>query len=254
MDLDFTVDKYKQLCQAMLNYEILTLKEYLLREDLPDKYIILRHDVDRKPRNALVIVAIEKEFGIRATYYFRMGRGTFKPEIIRKIASMGHEVGYHYEALDKARGDCQKAIKIFQDELEEFKKIADVKTICMHGNPLTKWDNRHLWQRYDFRHYGILGEAYLSLGNKVYYLTDTSRSWNSKNRVKDRLYEELQINVKTTDELIRLVGAGSLTRIYILIHPERWSRRSLEWLGSYLTDHTKNIGKRVAYRLAGYKG
>lgn len=255
MALDFTLAKYRKLCEAMANYEILTFKDYLTREDLPDRYAILRHDVDRKPRSALTMAEIEAELGIHATYYFRMRSGTFRPEIIEKITAMGHEVGYHYEALDKAKGDYQKAREIFEDELGRFTMIADVKTICMHGNPLTRWDNRDLWQRYDFRNYGILGEAYLSLRDKVHYFTDTGRSWNSKHRVKDRLQDELNINlnIDTTDDLVRFIRGDSIAKIYILVHPERWSQGRLEWLSYYLVDMVTNLGKRVVFKLVSYK-
>ena len=38
-----------------------------------------------------------------------------------------NEVGYHYEVLSKARGDYEKAIELFENELIEFRKICDVK-------------------------------------------------------------------------------------------------------------------------------
>jgi hypothetical protein len=31
--------------------------------------------------------------------------------------------------------------------LKEFRKICDVKTICMHGNPLSKWTNKDVWDK-----------------------------------------------------------------------------------------------------------
>ena len=64
--------------------------------------VVLRHDIDRKPMNALRMAELEYELGIQSTYYFRFPC-TFKPEIIRKIRDLGHEVGYHYEVLSKAK-------------------------------------------------------------------------------------------------------------------------------------------------------
>jgi len=45
---------------------------------------------------------------------------------------LGHEIGYHYEVLSKANGDYETAVELFEQELSEFRKITDVKTICMH--------------------------------------------------------------------------------------------------------------------------
>ena len=39
---------------------------------------------------------------------------------------LGHEVGYHYEVLSKAKGDYEKAIQMFEQELNEFRKKVDV--------------------------------------------------------------------------------------------------------------------------------
>ena len=61
----------------------------------------MRHDVDRKPENALKMAEIERQFGIFGTYYFRSTKEVFKAEIMQEIEKMGHEVGYHYEVLDK---------------------------------------------------------------------------------------------------------------------------------------------------------
>ena len=59
----------------------------------------------------------------------------------------------------------------------------------MHGSPLSKWDNRDLWKRYNYRDYGIIAEPYFDLDfDEVFYLTDTGRSWNnSKASVRDKV-------------------------------------------------------------------
>ena len=38
-----------------------------------------------------------------------------------KIHDLGHEIGYHYEVLSKANGDYEKAMKLFEQELSEFR-------------------------------------------------------------------------------------------------------------------------------------
>ncbi len=69
---DFTLTTYKKLLQALLanGYSFQTLQDFIQQPE--KKTIILRHDVDRLPGNALVIAQIEKEAGIRASYYFRI--------------------------------------------------------------------------------------------------------------------------------------------------------------------------------------
>ncbi len=98
MPLDFTLSKFRSLCSAVAqHYPTLTLAEYFQGEKLPPRFAMMRHDIDRKPGNALFTARIEAESGIRATYYFRRYGSAFRPEIMREIEGMGHEVGYHYE-------------------------------------------------------------------------------------------------------------------------------------------------------------
>ncbi len=67
--MDFTLSAYKQLISTLRSqgYFFQTFEEYI--QNSRKKVVILRHDVDRKPENALVIAKIEKDAGI-------MNRGT----------------------------------------------------------------------------------------------------------------------------------------------------------------------------------
>jgi hypothetical protein len=248
--MDFTIAKYRELCATIeeSKYSALTFNQYFSLKNIPEKFIILRHDVDRKPEKALKMAELENSLGIISTYYLRIKEEVFIPSIIKKIADMGHEIGYHYEVLDKAGGNLEKAIRIFEDELEEFRNICDVKTICMHGNPLSKWVNKDLWKKYDFRDFGIIGEPYLSIDyTKVLYLTDTGRRWNSKFSVKDVVGANSQRSekIKCTDDVIRLINKADSERMCILAHPNRWSDTFGAWLKELAWQNMKNVGKAV---------
>lgn len=240
---DFTVDKYEELCTALLDngYTPLTVYSFLTGTS-KRKSVILRHDVDRKPKNALNMAELEHGLEIKATYYFRYPY-TFHPDMIKVIHGLGHEVGYHYEVLSKAKGDFKRAIKLFEEELREIRKSVEIKTICMHGSPLSKFDNRDLWSRYDFREFDIVGEAYLSMNN-VTYLSDTGRSWNWKNKLRDFMSDQNDgLVVNTTDDLMEFVKHNQ-EYLYILTHPERWTTTKKDWILSSAVDFSVNVGKR----------
>lgn len=245
---DFTMAKYGELCRVLLGagYTPATVYQYLT--DPPGgRTVVLRHDVDRKPENALRMAELEHALGITATYYFRHPH-TFIPEVIEQVLSLGHEVGYHYEVLAKARGDYEKAIALFARELEEFRALCDVRTICMHGSPLSRYDNRDLWKRYDFREFGIAGEAYLSMAGKgLRYLTDTGRNWGGKHSVRDAMPGAGAVppSVATTDDLARWIGSAGEEGLYLTVHPERWAMSEGEWAIGSLTDLAVNMGKTV---------
>jgi hypothetical protein len=254
--MDFSLDMYAEICKALQSHHVVTVQHYLSNVPIQDEtassftrhvspYIVLRHDVDRSLKYALAMAKLEHEYGIVSTYYFRYPN-TFNRKVIKQIHSLGHEIGYHYEVLDKARGDSRKAIAIFQKELEIFRKFFPIKTVCMHGNPLTRWDGRNLWSLYDFRDFGLLGEAFLSCSDISVYLTDTGRNWNGNHNFKDRLKAENENrNFKSTLDVIRYLNNEKVNSIYLNCHPERWGPGLLGWFKAFLRDHLFNFGKKV---------
>ena len=99
--MDFTLSSYKQLISAVQaqSFFFQTFEEFI--QNPKEKVLILRHDVDRLPGNSLKTARMENRLGIRASYYFRTIPQTFKTEIIKEIAGLGHEIGYHYENLSE---------------------------------------------------------------------------------------------------------------------------------------------------------
>lgn len=249
MNVDFTFSKFEELCKEVSNsdYEKLNIGEYLDRKEKPEKCIILRHDVDVKIERALKMAKIESKHGISSTYYLRMTDEVFRPKLIKRIEELGHEIGYHYEVLDKAKGDKVKAINIFEQELNELRKLCRVDTICMHGNSRTRWNNRDIWNFYNFKDFGIKGEAYLSIDfSDMLYLSETGRNWGNKFKVKDNIEgmigEEILSKIRSTDDIIELINRGEIKNIYLLSHP-RWTDNFYDWFIELLFTNIKNVAK-----------
>lgn len=258
---DFTLHAYRALLSALhaAGYRALTLEEYFDAKQhgltVKTPFVILRHDVDLKAPNSLKTAQIEAEVGMNASYYFRVVPQSNQPEIIRQIARLGHEIGYHYEDMSIANGDVNKAIKHFEQQLEYFRTFYPVKTICMHGAPTSRYDGRKLWKHYDYREYGIIGEPYFDVDfSNVVYLTDTGRCWDGyKVSVRDKI-EKWQdewirqgLVFHTTEQLINwLADEGHEKRnLLITTHPQRWTDNQTEWTKELVTQHMKNVVKRI---------
>lgn len=280
---DFTLTTYKRLLTAFSakNFNFLTFSEYL-GGSLSNKQgsrisplIILRHDVDARPDFALEFARIQHKLNIKGSYYFRTIQKCFNPSIITSIASLGHEIGYHYEDLSLvARNEkkflihefhpenietlVDKAINSFERNLKMLRELVPVKTICMHGSPLSKWDNRLLWEYYNYRDYGIQGEPYFDIDfNKFLYLTDTGRRWNGdrmniRDKSKVNLSGEIQelgeskrdYRFSSTKDIIRSLKDNCLPQnIMMTFHPQRWSDRILIWTSELIGQNIKNIAK-----------
>ncbi|MDR1729632.1 MAG: hypothetical protein LBR52_03120 [Prevotellaceae bacterium] len=242
--MDFTLKIYKQLLTAFqqAGYQFLTFQQFC-EGRAGEKFVILRHDVDLKAGNSLVTAKIEYELGIKATYYFRIIPQSNKPHIIREIAKLGHEIGYHYEDLSLFNGDAEKAIAHFKEQLACFRQYYPVKTICMHGSPGSRIDNRTIWKQYDYRDFEIIGEPYIDLNfNEIYYLTDTGRSWNGeKYSVRDKVQSTFDCRFQATQDIIKAIQTGAIPKkIMIAAHPQRWTDNCLEWTWEFLFQRIKN--------------
>ncbi len=252
--LDFTLKKYDNICKAIIQqgYTALTFYEWIVQKEqtVSDKKIILRHDVDRFAAQAKKLAIIENENNIKSSYYFRIP-SSWSPQIIEYIYSLGHEIGLHYECLDKARGNLDKAAEFLQEDLNKIRQIAPVNTISMHGNPLTKFDNRDIWKKYNLSDFSLSGEVYLSMDfEKVMYYSDTGRTWEeNKFNIKDFIPKNKKSIIskpiiKTTNELISLIENDN-RNLYLLTHPERWQGSIIGLSSSFILDGIINFLKMV---------
>ena len=278
MPKDFTLSTYRQLLSAIIKggYSIVTFEDWCDNK-AHGRYVILRHDVDLNANNSLVVARIEAEMGIRASYYFRVIPQSNIPSVIMEIADLGHEIGYHYEDLSLFKGDRDKSIEHFERQLTYFRQFYPVRTICMHGSPASKWDNRDLWKTFNYTDFGIVGEPYFDLlssenerAGNLLYLTDTGRMWDGdKYNVRDKIQtirnqhsnrnskvsedkvqyrnlaedNEAKLNSKihtTFDVIDWLKVAVNQNVVMITTHPQRWTNNSIEWYVELLKQRVKN--------------
>lgn len=248
--MDFTLKSYCRLLDALRaeGYVFQTFRDFL--QHPAEKAVILRHDVDKLPLNSLVFAKIQAELGIRGVYYFRAVPGSWNENIMREIAALGHEIGYHYECLTTCRGNMEAAIRDFEKNLAELRKLAPVETICMHGSPMSPHDSRDLWKHFSYPDYGIIGEPYFDVDfSKVLYLTDTGRKWNGSDvSVRDKVFSALKFNVRSTDELIKAISKGNLTsQVMFTFHPQRWTDSPFLWTRELLFQNLKNGIKKYFF-------
>ena len=174
--------------------------------------------------------------------------------VIKEVAELGHEVGYHYENLTICKGDLQNAYHDFQTNLQKLRKLVPVKTICMHGSPRSPHDSREIWKEYSYKDLGIVGEPYFDADfSKIFYLTDTGRRWDGyKVSVRDKIvdyqgeWDKRGLTFHTTKEIINAIDADKLPdKVMITVHPQRWNNFGLLWIKELLLQNLKNIVKII---------
>ena len=267
---DFTLDIYRELLETLQakGYTLLSYADYCQGER-PGKFVIMRHDVDAKPENSLQTAQIERSIGAKASYYFRTPEsGCYKnsklnfPDVIRGIVHLGHEIGYHYEDMSLCNGDIDKAWSHFRTWLEYFRRYYAVVTVCMHGAPTSRWDSKALWQTYDYKTLGLIGEPYIDTdflswwndcSGGVLYLTDTGRCWDGYQiSVRDKIpqYQDewtaKGLTWHTTPQLIEAIHNDRLpAHVMLTTHPQRWTNNTAEWYKEILLQNAKNCIKRM---------
>ncbi|MBN2821328.1 MAG: hypothetical protein JXP36_20315 [Bacteroidales bacterium] len=274
--MDFTIKAYQNLLNSLQDagFFFQTFSEFLQKPH--EKVIILRHDVDLLPENSLRFAKIQVKMGIKGSYYFRAVPESWDEDIIKEIASLGHEVGYHYENMDTASmkhearslksattlkySAPEKLIDLayedFLENLAKLRKLVEVKTICMHGSPRAKYDNKAIWEKYKYKELGIIGEPYYDMNfDEFFYLTDTGRRWDGwKTSVRDKVPQQEEwvkqgLVFHSTKSIIQAAKLGTLpSKIMFTFHPQRWHDSAIPWVKEWVLQNLKNQVKRFLVR------
>lgn len=250
---DFTLQAYKSYILALERSigRSVRMDAYMSGECSSGPVYVLRHDIDRRPKRALAMARLESDLGVVSTYYVRMKPGVFIPEILREIARLGHEVGFHYESLSDARGNHELALDYFAQDLQRLRNVTEVNTICMHGRPLLPYDNRDMWRsearkRILREQFSIIGEVYLDISyQNLAYISDTGRNWRSgKNNIRDMVVSEIETEFDTGRAMLSYFSEAPHSPLVFQTHPERWTDNVSGWAVQWLTDEAINFLKR----------
>lgn len=99
------------------------------------KCVLLRHDIDNDVQAAWEMAKIESELGIKATYFFMTRSPLYNlfsrhnDSLVRKILSMGHSLGLHYDQGydEKRKIDAEESKQQIESECRYLEKAFDTK-------------------------------------------------------------------------------------------------------------------------------
>lgn len=179
----------------------------------PDgRHVIWRHDVDMSMHRAARLAEIEREEGVGATYFVNPRSqfySVFEPEIealLRRILSLGHEVGLHFDA--GAYG-----VKTWSDTTLEAavrREQALLETLLQSPIRALSWHNPDQSNLLDFQDETVAGlfNAYSSRLRRDYiYCSDSNGYWRFKP--------------------MKQVISESHDRLHLLTHPDVWTPEAM---------------------------
>lgn len=189
------------------------------------------------------MLALEKKYGARATYYFRWN--TINVRLMQKIAEAGGEASYHFEEIAtwcyrhhvKRKEDMLLHIEEIKDLfIEQFAKFKEKTgqpclTIASHGdyiNTRFKYQNKELIDDRVRKTCGILREAY----DKPHMDALTCR-------IADQVEME-----DFTSKAIAAIERGEPV-LELLTHPRQWN--SPVWVN--LKEEIGRVAKEIYMKL-----
>jgi hypothetical protein len=141
--------EYGRVLKAALGagYRVIALEEFLdgAAQGVEEPLLILRHDVDQCSSAALTMSAIERDLGLRSTWYFRWR--TADAEVIAEVRRRDGEVGLHYETLsrealetggpggERSAGQLAGARRRLREEIATFAELhGPIRSVAAHGD------------------------------------------------------------------------------------------------------------------------
>ncbi len=204
---DFTEAGYSQLLSVAK--ERFSFKR--MDDDLNgDNIALWRHDVDFSPHRALALARIESERSLPATYFVLLSSpfyNALEPEVsglIKEIASLGHDIGLHYDASLVA-GDVSAHEGRIRLEADMIAAMIDrpVRSFSLH-NPSLSSDV----PLDDKTYAGLVNATAPMLRSKLEYCSDSNGFWRYRS-------------------LHEVVADPSVRRLYALTHAEWWTPQSM---------------------------
>jgi hypothetical protein len=206
--MDFTTHAYAELVSAAAaRYHFQRFSDLAIDGDLA----IWRHDIDFSPQRALALARIEAARGVIATYFVQVTSrfySIFEPEIasiLREIASLGHDIGLHFDAevcVHQPNPNFDRRIALEARILEEIVESC-VNSFTLH-NPTTmrniSIDEPHRG--------GLINGSSSDLRKRYAYCSDSNGFWRYRT-------------------LIEMISDPSVGRLYALTHPEWWQEKPM---------------------------
>ena len=224
LHMKFTYNEYENLIKLIKNtgYVITSYKNW---QDAK-KCVILRHDIDNDIDKALQLARVEKNLGVKSTYFVLVTSDFYNifssrnEKLLHGILDCGHDVGLHF---DEARYPEIKTHKDASEKiLEEAKLLSiitqrSVDTVSMHRPS-------KMMLEADMKIPGIINSYGQLFFEEFKYVSDSRRRWREpvEEIVTGGLYNRLHIlthaiwyneeEIDLHSSLFRYINSGNIQR------------------------------------------
>lgn len=179
-DFDFFI---KDLKKKKFNFVLIS---NLKKKKSYKKEILLRHDIDFSPQNAIKIAKIEKKNKVYSTFYIQILSPFYSINLdknliyLKNIIELGHNIGLHFDASSYKIKSEKDLIKFLNLEKKILARLLDlnirkIKSFSFH-NP----SKRHLNFK-KFKYANMINCYSDYIKSRYYYFSDSNGYWKKFN-------------------------------------------------------------------------
>ena len=203
MNCNFTLKHYEDICNIILKSQY---KICFFNDDFDDleNLLILRHDIDQSLDQSIKIAKIENKYNIKSTFFIWLRSPFYNifekkySDIIYEIASLGHQIGLHFDEssyIINSEVDFNKFIEKEINLIQTYFNI-NIYAVSMHRPSKGILDSN------------IQLDNYINTYSKIYfkdfkYISDSRRQWKE-------------------GCICKKINTNKYNNLHILTHPFWW--------------------------------
>lgn len=231
-----------------------------------EDFVVLKHDVETDVAHALAMAKIEAKYGHKGSFYVQayLLEDEKNVEMLRKMQAMGHEISYHYDVMDFARGEMDVALEEFEKNRRLFEENGfALETLCQHGNPVVErvgyTSNRDFFRSERVRAlYPHLSDIMVNFkeahGTDYTYFSDAGRQFKL---IFDPITNDLvpsddqnipYENIQALLEAVQQKGSAIIST-----HPHRWTDSAVRYRVKAVLFRVIKTGAKVLMKIPFFK-
>lgn len=201
----FSLNQYSKFLKMITcRYDVVGPEIFSEIENISNQLCLIRHDIDRSPKQAEKIAFLEAEHEVKSTYFVLINGDQYSPfekiqrEALKNILGYGHSVGLHFDASWNEIDDSESLEENLAWEKNILQNLLETEiTSFSFHNPSESTDKfralkySELWNYYSDQ-----------IRANFAYISDSNGFWRAQS-LENFLNEGHQ-------------------RIHILTHPEWW--------------------------------
>lgn len=144
----------------------------------PERYIVLRHDVDFAPVHSLRMAELEHEAGVASTFFVLVDGQFYNPlqkeiiEQLRQIRALGHEIGLHFAVSSAVESDIGREVALRLEILGALAGVT-VRSFSQHDPVNAGFARVSL----PHGHYPCVDARAVIHDNGLLYVSDSAMMW-----------------------------------------------------------------------------